>query len=75
VEVIVNWTDGEDHFFTGLKPEYGLGYGDFLMTPGVTYSLHLAEGGEPASGLIAADCETASGDRYLGSWKLVFVQP
>jgi hypothetical protein len=75
VEVIVNWTGGEDHFFTGLKPKYGLGYGDFLMTPSVTYSLHLAEGGEPVSGLIAADCETASGDRYLGSWKLVFVQP
>jgi len=75
VEVIVNWTGGEDHFFTGLKPEYGLGYGDFLMTPSVAYSLHLAEGGEPVSGLIAADCETASGERYLGSWKLVFVQP
>ena len=32
VELVVTWDEGEDHFFTGLQPELGLGYGDFLMT-------------------------------------------
>jgi hypothetical protein len=75
VEVVVNWADGESHFYTGLKAELGLGYTDFVMTPGVTYSLHLAEGGQPISGLSTNECEKTGGDRYWGSWKLVFEQP
>ena len=74
-EVIVQWEGNEDHFFTGLKPELGLGYADFIMTPGVTYSLHLSEGGEPVSDLSASECETASRGRFWGSWRIVFVQP
>ncbi len=74
-EVIVQWEGNEDHFFTGLKPEMGLGYADFGMTPGVTYSLHLAEGGQPVPNLTSNECGTSSGDRFWGSWRLVFVQP
>ena len=43
VEVVVTWDNGFDHFFTGLKPDLGAGYGDFTMTNGVAYSVHLAE--------------------------------
>lgn len=75
VEVVVNWDGGEDHFFTGLKPELGLGYADFTMTPGVEYTLRLAEGGQIISDLTPAECETESGDRYWGSWLLMFAQP
>jgi hypothetical protein len=75
VEFIVNWDGGEDHFFTGLKPELGLGYADFSMTPGITYVLRLAEGGDPIPDLMAAECELSGGERYWGSWRLIFAQP
>ncbi len=75
VEVVVNWQDGEDHFYTGLKPEMGQGYGDYDITNGVTYTVHLGDGGQPVGGLSANDCKTASGQHYWGSWRLVFSQP
>ena len=75
VEAIVNWEGGEDHFFTGLKPELGLGYADFAMTPGVVYSLRLADGSQPISDLTPAECETPRGERYWGAWQLVFIRP
>lgn len=75
VGVVVSWEGGEDHFFTGLKPELGAGYADFLMTPGVVYSLRMAGGGEIVSDLIAAECETPGGSRYWGSWLVVFARP
>ncbi len=75
MEVVVSWDGGEDHFFTGLKPELGAGYADFLMTPGVVYSLRMAGGGEIVSDLTAAECETPGGARYWGSWVVVFTRP
>jgi hypothetical protein len=75
VEVIVSWESGEDHFFTGLKPEIGLGYADYTMTPGVKYTLRLAEGGQPVPDLNASECEGNGGSRYWGAWMLVFAQP
>jgi hypothetical protein len=74
VEVVVSWEGGEDSFFTGLKPELGLGYADYSMTPGVTYSLRLTQGGEPVSGLAAPECESSSGEQYWGSLLLTFSQ-
>lgn len=75
VEVLVQWPGGQDRFFTGLKPEIGAGYGDFTMTPGVVYLLQIAGGGQPVPDLTAPECEDAGGERYWGSWRLVFVQP
>ena len=75
VEVIVTWLGGEDHFFTGLKPDLGAGYADFIMEPGVNYTLRLAGGGEPVSGLTVTECQPASGERQMASWRLIFVQP
>jgi hypothetical protein len=75
VEVVVAWEGGENHFFTGLKPELGLGYADFTMTPGVVYTLRLAEGGQVIPNLTPAECEGQDGGRYWGSWLLVFTQP
>jgi hypothetical protein len=73
--VIVTWDDGEDLFFTGLKPELGRGYADFLMTPGIVYEVRMASGGQTVSDITPAECETQTGRRYWGSWKLIFTQP
>jgi hypothetical protein len=75
VEVIVIWDEGQDHFFTGLKPELGLGYGDFLMEEGVSYAVQLGGGRETITGLTAEDCADDDGGFFLGSWRLTFVQP
>jgi len=74
VEIIVSWDKGEDHFFTGLKPEVSPGYADFTMTPGVKYILQLADGGEAIPDLTPTECEASDGSRFWGSWKLTFVQ-
>jgi hypothetical protein len=75
VELVVTWEQGEDHFFTGLQPELGVGYGDFLMTPNVVYSVHLADGSQEANDLTATECVAEDGSRYWGSWLLTFIQP
>ncbi len=74
VEVLVVWDTGQDHFFTGLKPELGLGYGDFTMTPEVDYTLRLADSGPPLTDLATHLCETDDDDEFLGSWYLQFEQ-
>ncbi len=75
VEIIVSWPAGEEHFFTGLKPEFGLEYADFTMTPGITYRLRIADGGQIVTDLTAPECDTEDDQRILGSWELLFVQP
>lgn len=75
LEIIVSGPQGEDRFFTGLKPELGLGYADYLMIPENVYTLRLAEGGESVPDITPAECEGQGGARYWGSWLLVFVQP
>jgi hypothetical protein len=74
IEVRVTWDGGEDQFFTGLKPELGLGYADFLMTPETVYSLMLIDGVNSVSDLTAAECLLEDGSRYWGSWLLTFIQ-
>jgi hypothetical protein len=73
-EIIITWNSGEEHIFTGLKPELGHGYADFLMAPGVMYSVHMADGGTPASALSAPDC-TTDGEAFTGGIRLTFQQP
>lgn len=74
VEIVVNWEGGENRFFTGLKPELGLGYADFAMQEGVTYSVRIASGGEPVFNLTAPTCTAANGETFLGVWILEFLQ-
>jgi hypothetical protein len=74
-QVITTWEGGEDYYYTGLKPELGLGYADFLMTPGVLYQIRMAGGGQTVPDITPAECETESGRRYWGSWLLVFSRP
>ena len=74
-EIIITWGNSEEHVFTGLKPELGNGYADFLMTPNVTYSVRMADGGTPASDLSAPDCTDKNGNPYPGGVRITFQQP
>lgn len=74
-EIIISWNDGEDHFFTGLKPELGTGYADYKMAPGKTYTLQLATNSASVSGLTAPSCPTEGGKTFWGGIHLVFQQP
>jgi hypothetical protein len=75
IEIILNWPGGEEHFFTGLKPELGLGYADFAMTPDITYTLRLADGSQLITDLTAAQCQADDGQNIWGTWELIFIQP
>ena len=75
IEIRITWTNGEDHFFTGLKPEVNPGYGDFLMTPGTTYTLQIMDGGAPVSNLTTVDCTLPNGGTFQGGWYLKLQQP
>ncbi len=70
--VIIAWTGGEERFYTGLKPEQGLGYADYTLDPALVYSLHVGEGSQPVSDIAAAACEDSSGNRFWGAWRLNF---
>jgi hypothetical protein len=75
VEVVVTWEGGKDQFFTGLQYELGLGYADFTMLPGVSYSVQLVGDNSVESNLSAAECVLEDGSRYWGSWNLIYTQP
>lgn len=75
VEILITWEGGAENFFTGLKPELGNGYADYIMTPDITYTVQLRLGSDIASGLTAPTCQTPSGETFLGGIKLTFQQP
>jgi len=75
VEAVVLWDTGQDHFFTGLKPELGLDYGDFTMTPDTRYQLALVEGQYPITDIFAGNCMDEIGQHFPGSVELLFQQP
>jgi hypothetical protein len=72
VPIMVIWDDGDNVFYTGLKPNLGLGYADFEMTPGVSYDLHLVEGGEGVMDLSPQSCTKNDGSTYWSGWLVVF---
>jgi len=74
-EIIVTWSNGEEHIFTGLKPEISNGYADYLMTPDISYSVRMADGGTPATNLSIPTCTSTEGENYLGGLRLTFQQP
>jgi hypothetical protein len=73
-EIVVTWTGGEDHFFTGFKPELGDGYADYVMQPEVSYNVRVAEGGPPVTNVNAPTCTGADGGTFPGSIRLTFQQ-
>lgn len=64
---------GEQRLSTGLKPERGLGYADFIMQTGLTYYVQVGQGGETAI-LTPPFCQTTHGELYTGGYLLIFEQ-
>ena len=75
VEIIITWDGGEEHFFTGFKPEIANGYADYVMQPNVSYTVRIAESGTPVPNLVAPSCTDSSGQKYTGGFHLTFQQP
>jgi len=74
-EIIVTWNQGEDRFFTGLKPELGDGYADFMMEAGTVYNIRVVTGGAFVADVRAPDCTDPNGAAYPGGILLTFQQP
>jgi hypothetical protein len=75
VAITVVWDTGQDRFYTGLKPELGLGYADFVMTAETRYSVQAAGTQALVTELQAQTCGASDGSSYPGSWRLRFDQP
>jgi hypothetical protein len=75
VLVIVTWAGGEERFYTGLKPEMGLGYADYTLDPNFVYSLRLGENGAPLGNLGAVACKDSQGNAFWGALSLKYGQP
>lgn len=73
VAVQVTWDNGQtsDRFFTGLKPEFGLGYGDFDAQPGVTYTVRLLTP-QPAT---LAEVSLPACGAFTGAVRVIARQP
>jgi hypothetical protein len=76
VDVWITWDGGADRFVTGLKPEFGSGFGDFDMQPDVSY--RVGAGTQSALALVnnvrANACTTDDGEAGRLSWDIV-LQP
>jgi hypothetical protein len=67
--------DPKEVFYTGLKPELGLGYADYLAEPGLTYQLDVPESGLVVTDIELPTCQNDSGDSYWGSWEIYITHP
>lgn len=75
VEILVTWQGGRQHFYTGLKPELGYGYADFIMIPGVQYFVQVMPSSTILDDLTAPECPAEDGNSYPGDVLLVYEQP
>lgn len=75
VEALIVWDTGQDRFFTGLKPELGLGYADFTMSPGVVYTLQIGSVETTITDVQMETCTSEAEDTFPGSLLLTFQQP
>ena len=74
VKLTISSPGGEENFFTGLIPELGPGYADFLMAPQVTYAVRAGDNGGTVTGLSIIACKAPDGSTYSGGYKLRFSQ-
>ncbi len=71
VEVMVSGPEGDDSFFTGLKPEVGPGFADFLITTPGTYAVQVLDGASQTAEGLAFEDTCPAGSPYR-SWRVVF---
>jgi len=67
--------DPNEVFYTGLKPELGLGYADFSAEPGLTYQVEIPDSGLIVSEIEVPTCQTESDESYWGSWEIYITHP
>ena len=72
VPILVLSPYGEQVIYTGLQPERGLGYADFVMEDGVTYRVRVQGASETADGLSVIRCRGEDGLPYAGGWRVIF---
>ena len=74
MEVVVSWANGQDRFFTGLKPEESAGYGDFEMAAGIEYEVSLAGFRGDVVQELTADLQPGFCQEGVNAvdWRLVF---
>ena len=75
VKVRVQWSDGQDTFFTGLKGT-DPGYAEYDVLPGKSYSVVVVDStSQVASGLdadaLTPDCPSDAKDRFR-AWRVIF---
>jgi hypothetical protein len=75
VKVRVQWADGQDTFFTGLKNAVS-GYAEYEMLPGKSYSVAVADvSSQVAFGLdtnvLDASCPS-DGKEHFRAWRVIF---
>ena len=69
VELLIRWQDGEDRFYTGLKPEQGAGYADYVLAAGKSYQVGIVgQASDVAQGIVAELCA----DGVRSGWTLVY---
>jgi hypothetical protein len=70
VELLIRWRTGDDRFYTGLKPELGVGYADYALEEGESYQVGIVgTESDVAQGIAADMCDEGGA---LASWKVVF---
>ena len=74
VRVQIAWDNGEEYFYTGLYPQFSLGYADYQSREGVFYTLRAGQSGETVSDLTAPVCENEE-ESYTGGLLLRFTEP
>jgi hypothetical protein len=75
IEITITWNGGEERFFTGLQPEVGIGYADFVMSLDTSYALQVARLGAPVTGIRAPSCPGPGGSTFFGGLELTFQEP
>jgi hypothetical protein len=69
-ELLIRWNGGEERFFTGLKPENGLGYADYRLQKGQTCQVGIVGAlSDVATGIAGDVCDPQN---RLASWEIVF---
>ena len=75
IEIIITSPQGEDHAYTGFKPELGNGYADFIMQADTVYSIRVVAGGAFVPDILAPACKDPNGGVTTGGLLLTFQQP
>jgi hypothetical protein len=70
----VYWEEGNDYFYTGLYPDLGDGYGDYVMKDNIIYKLQIGQGSTLIEKISSPICKAENGKEYFGSLWMKFIR-